>query len=74
MWQLRENIPVSLMQLSRSIVNNNNNNNNNDNNNNFFGKLYKYDISLPLRDTDKFIADLKLHLIDEVITIITIII
>jgi hypothetical protein len=68
MWQLRENIPVSLMQLSRSIFNNNNNNNNN--NNKMFGKLYKFDISLPLKETDKFIADLKILLNEEVMIII----
>ena len=65
MWQLRENIPVSLMQLSRLISHNNN-----INNTKLFGKLYKFDISLPLKGIDKFVSDLKYLLIEEVIFII----
>ncbi len=42
-WSIRENVPVSLMQLSRILG----------------GKLYKYDISVNINKMDELVCDVK---------------
>lgn len=57
LWQLRENIPLSLMQLSRLK------------DSRLAGKLYKFDVSIALSETDWFIRELQRSLIDEGYTV-----
>ena len=72
MWQVRENVPVSLMQLSRQRfqlnvpIDCNINHQSKENHVSIvkIGKLYKYDVSLSLNDTNEFIFELKDNLVE----------
>ncbi len=54
LWQIRENVPVSLMQLSRERISDPSSGGVLS-----VGRLFKYDVSLSLANTDGFLADLR---------------